>query len=289
MSARILECSTLEYLNDPCPVPSLSQSIAHTLITRSPAHARLQHPQLGGRLRKPTKEMNTGSLIHSLILERGARIKIIDADDYRTKLAKEARDEAFEQGEIPVLRDAFEHVQFAAQAIRKNIAEFGIKLDGEAELKIAWEEEDGYGRPVLCRGMLDLFQRHGDRAIAFDLKTNETSAPSACTRKVMDFGYAIQHAAYTSALSKLYPELAGKIDFVFLFAEIEPPYAVTPARLDGGFRSIGESRWLRAVEIWSRCMRTKTWPAYATEVVTLEAPVWAMAAEAVGPSGESLL
>lgn len=34
------------YFGDPCPVPSLTQSIAKTLIDQSAAHARTEHPRL---------------------------------------------------------------------------------------------------------------------------------------------------------------------------------------------------------------------------------------------------
>jgi len=34
------DMSSEEYLNDPCPAPSLTQSIAKVLIARSPLHAK---------------------------------------------------------------------------------------------------------------------------------------------------------------------------------------------------------------------------------------------------------
>lgn len=90
MTARILNVSEAAYHADPCPSPSLSQSIAHTLITQSPRHARLEHPRLGGQQRASTKAMDEGAILHKLLLGAGADFEMVVADDWRTKAAKES-------------------------------------------------------------------------------------------------------------------------------------------------------------------------------------------------------
>ena len=81
------------YHADPSERPSLSSHLAGILLARSPAHAKLSHPRFGGAFPdKPSDEMNVGSIIHGLLLGGGADIVEIDADNYRTKAAQEARD-----------------------------------------------------------------------------------------------------------------------------------------------------------------------------------------------------
>jgi hypothetical protein len=278
MSARILECSTVEYLNDPLPTPSLSSSLAHTLISRSPLHAFLQHPKLGGRPRRPSHEMDVGSLVHSLLLERGKGVEIIEADDWRKKTAKAAREAARQEGLIPVLRKTYDATFAASTVIRENLRKRGIAFTGRSELVVAWEESSGYG-PVQCRAQIDHVQI--DRGRIIDVKTCDSAKPEACAKHTVDYGYAIQHAAYTRAVGRLHPELLGKLDFIFVFCEVAPPYAVTAARLDGSLREIGDNQWGRAVEMWGHCLRTGKWPAYTAddEIVNLEAPPWVIARE----------
>jgi hypothetical protein len=120
---------------------------------------------------------------------------------------------------------------------------------------------------------------HLERGLVYDLKTVDSAHPSACASKVVNYGYATQRAAYVSGLERIRPELTGRIDYVLLFVEWAPPYAVLPCRLDGIFRQIGEQRWERAINAWARCTRTGRWPTYVDRVVELEAPHWLMARE----------
>ena len=146
-------------------------------------------------------------------------------------------------------------------------------------MPIEWHETDsGTGAPVVCRGMLDHFEV-GAIATVYDLKTTESAAPPACERSAYLYGYDIQAAAYTSAVTKLHPEMAGLVEFVFLFAETTPPYAVYPCRPDGTFRELGERRWQRAVDLWAGCLRTGQWPGYTQHVGLLSAPTWALSQE----------
>jgi hypothetical protein len=91
------------YHADPCPSPSLSSSIANLVINKSLLHAWRVHP------RSPLFEESAlgaaadrGSAAHS-VLFGGRRIEAIDAEDWRTATAREARDAARTKGSIPLL------------------------------------------------------------------------------------------------------------------------------------------------------------------------------------------
>lgn len=272
-SARILDVTPREYFNDPCDVPSLSQSIAHTLVTQSPLHAWTEHPRFGNRRRESTKATDNGSLIHSLLLGRGVDVEIINADNFRTRTAQDQREEAIAAGKLPVLARQFLAIEAAAVAVSRTLASLNIDLTGQSEVAIEWYEQ-GELAPVVCRGMFD--HLIVDQARIIDLKTIRSAHPRMCGRHALEFGYDLQYAAYTSALSKLRPDLAGRVEMHFIFIELEPPYAVTPACLDGMLKEVGHQRWTRAVRTWERCMATDSWPAYADSIVTLEAPAWAV-------------
>jgi hypothetical protein len=268
--ARIVDASVKS------TVPALSPSVAKTLVTKSPAHAYAEHPLLGGVPRESTDSMERGSLIHALVFGEGREIVVVDAKDWKTKAAQEARSAAREAGKLAVLAHKLAEVRETATAITNNLAEAGVILNGASEVKIEWEDEATDGSRVLCRGQLDHIV--GDRII-YDLKIVDSAHPEACSRQAYAYGYDIQGAAYVRALSDLYPENAGRIDFVLLFAEPEPPFAVWPARFSGDMRHLGETRWQRAVDLWATCMAAKLWPGYADEIATLEAPAWALSRE----------
>ena len=268
--ARILNVTEAEYFADPCPMPSLSQSIARVLVTESPRHAWLRHPRLGKQPEEATAALDDGSILHKLLLGKGASVEIIAADSYRGKAAQELRDAATAAGRIPILAARYTELAKAAQLLRQQSAALGFALTGQSEVALEWSEGDD--DPVLCRGRLDhVFL---DRGIIYDVKKTRSANPFYLRRKFVELGYDIQYAAYTRALAKLTPEFEGRVDFVFLFMEIEPPYSVVPVRPDGAFREIGSMRWQRAVEIWRKCLAADAWPSYCDSAITLDAPVW---------------
>lgn len=283
--ARILpDLSAAEYHADPCARPSLSASIATTLVSRSPLHAWNAHPRLGGVRREPTPAMDAGSLLHALLLG-GTELAIIEADDFRTKAAQAERDAAYARGAVPVLARAHDDAQELADCVRDELADLGLGLTGESEVSVEWEEESGAG-PVLCRGRMD--HVWWDRAAILDLKTCQSAHERAVRSHVWEYGYDVQRAAYCSAMRKLRPEMVGREKFTFVFVETLPPGSrrraiVQPVELDGPFREIGERRWRRAVDAWGQCLATDLWPAYAAPrtTVTVEAPGWAIAQEGI--------
>jgi len=231
----------------------------------------------------PTREMDTGNLVHAMLLgpTSGAGrhvVTVIDAKDWRTKAAKTARDEARKKGQTPVLKRQYDQAVVVAEIIEAKMAKRGLLLDGKSELVMTWEEESMLlEAPVACRAMLDHFRLKQRQII--DLKTCDSAHPKACIAHAINYGYLIQHAAYTSAVGQVFPEITGRLDFVFVFAEVEPPYCVTPVRLDGSLRQIGEMNWNRAVEVWGQCLASRKWPEYAEEIITLEAPPWLLSRE----------
>jgi len=281
LRARILDVTPAAYHRDPCKVPSLSQSIAHTLVEHSPLHAYTRHPRLGAQPAESSAAMDAGTLIHKLILGCGKDIAVLPFDEYRTNEAKAARDEAIAAGKLPVKERAFVEATTAANTLSARCRELGFPFTGRSELAIEWRERGtSDGEPVVCRAMLDHVLL--DRGVIYDLKKAANASPKNCEKTFVDRGYDIQYAAYTRALAALRPEFEGRIEFTFLFLELEPPYSVVPARPDGGFRTIGHLRWERAVLRWQECLATGKWPGYCVEPVTLYAPPWVLAAEEQG-------
>jgi len=259
-------------------VPSLSNSLAKVLLDRSPAHAYSAHPRLGGAGREwPAATLATfdrGKLAHKLLLGKGAEIVVVDAEDWKTKAAREARDQARAAGKIPALRAPYDEAVKAAPIICDKLAACGVVLDGESEVQVAWHER--IADPVLCRGMLDhlVFDARKRTATVYDLKTTADAKPESVSRSVVRYGYDTQRAAYSHAIEYLLGLEPAKIDFVFIFAETAPPYAVLPGRLDATLHARGEERWSQAVDVWADCLRTGVWPEYARSIVEIEAPPW---------------
>lgn len=265
-------------------LPGLSSTTAKTIVAQSPLHAWHQHGAYGAKGKTPTKLMDRGNVIHSLVLGKGKAFRVLDFDSWRTDKSKAARDEARAAKLIPILTEDFEDAAKASVEIMKGLVERGIKLDGISEQAIEWTEDSESG-PVVCRGMIDHLRI--DAGQELDLKIVGSADPTSVERSAENMGYAIQSAAYQRALIQLRPELAGRTNFLFLFCEPEPPYAMNICEPDGVFAEIGERRWLRAVEIWGRCIKRNEWPGYGAGINRLSAPPWALAREGYSQDGLS--
>lgn len=275
MPARILDISTEAYDADPCQVPSLSQSIASVLLKQSPLHAWSCHPKLGGIRSKPTAATDDGTVLHKLLLGKGASVEVLNFDNYRTKEAQKKRDEAIEAGRVPYLQAKYDALLEAHTKILANLAALDtpISFTGESEVAGTWEEES-IGGPVQCRCRLD--HVFFDRGVIYDVKKAESAHPKAVGRSMMSYGYHIQDAAYRSFLEHLKPEFAGRVEMVFIFIEIEPPYAVNASVIGGAERNIGAQLWRKAVDLWNYCLKSNRWPGYSNRVGVLQAPPWAL-------------
>lgn len=278
--ARLLPQTPTEYRADSgSGAPWFSYSVAKTLLTESPMHAWYYHPKLGGHVREQTKAMGAGQVVHNILLGKGADIVIVRANDFKTKAAQEARDAAIAAGKTPIIAHKYDEIVAAADAIREKLAAVGVDLAAPHALReqgIEWDEETPDG-PVRCRGMLDYLDL--DTGIILDPKSTNCAHPNKVQRTIHDFAYTLQECAYTSAVEILKPELQGRVDFGFLFMELEAPFPVLPVRTSEAMKELGRMQWARAVRIWQRCLKSNNWPEYSEGWAVIQPSNWVMSQE----------
>ncbi len=257
-----------DYLSDPCERPSLSTSIAKLLISRSPMHAWSAHPRGGNVRSDPTAPMIRGTILDSLLLGGDSELVESPYDEYRTNEAKAWKAATFAKGQIPIKSAEFQQAKRAARGIRERLEQKGIILDGENQLTLVWKEGD-----VWCRGRPDHWKK--EIATIYDLKIVDDASNESVQRKMLDFGYDIQYAAYTRGFAGQIPELEGRLIMKFIFAEPEPPYAVNIKAVDGTMKTLGNWKWETAVKEWGIGLETGHWRGYDDAPVS--APAYAMA------------
>jgi len=276
-----------KYRADPCETPSLSQSIAKILVSQSERHARDAHPRLGGKPFRTTHAMDVGTICHALMLGKPLpEVELIPFDDYKTKLARERRDEAIARGVIPLKNKEYGEqgsLVSSAQIIREKLRHIGIWFEPEhCEVAMFWSKNG-----CQCKARIDNIE--GPKAL--DLKFTECAHPDFIDRQVKSMGYDIQHAAYTEAIRELVSvDSDGQDDFTLLFCETSEPYCITPARLSHEAAMIGKMKWQYAQRRWAECLATNVWREYvepgATHVV--EASTWDMERAVARFGGEPL-
>lgn len=269
MNAHLLSLTAAQYHADPALKPSLSNSIAQILIDQSPAHAWLAHPRLNQNYQpEESSRFDLGSAAHMMLLEKRVDgIVIVDAPDWRTKIAKEQRDAARANGQMPVLRHQFEKMEAMSIAMRQYLDTTelaGILETGSIEQTLMWEEDGAY-----CRCKPDVLS--ADKRILLDYKSTENAEPEAFIRQIARMSYDFQAEFYVRGIE----ELTGvEPTFVFLVQEITAPYACSLISLANSYREIGKAKVSRALALWNKCMRDNSWPAYSTQIHYAEPTPW---------------
>lgn len=268
-----------DYQSDPCPEPSLSKGTLHTLLTKTPQHAYLRHPRLGNQPHEESSRLDYGTAAHSLLFEGGANIVIVDADDWRTKAAKESRDAARADGKIPILARQHEKASVMAGVARKYVRESilgNVLADGKAEQSVFWQEanpEDPLDT-IWCRARPDFLST--DHSIILDYKTTEVTNPAAFCRAMPGLGYDLQEVFYKRGIESV---TGVRPDFYFLVQETEAPYPCYLVQCAPSMQEVAASRMKRGMQLWWDCMHAQKWPGYASTVYHAEAPAWAVMEE----------
>jgi hypothetical protein len=163
-----------------------------------------------------------GSAVHALLLG-GRAIEVVEADDWRTAAARQARDEARAKDRIPILAKEMAGLSAMVDPIRERLS----ALHGGAfltEQTAIWRSFPGGWR----RARIDTVST--DRCLIVDYKTTEALVDaSSCERRIADMGLQMQAAAYVEAVETLHPELQGRVRFIFQWQEQKAPYALSPS------------------------------------------------------------
>lgn len=270
MTAETLNLSASEYHADPADTPSLSSSIAHLLWSKSPAHAWTAHPRLNPDfVREERDRYDLGTVAHALFLEGDANLVVVDAPDWRTRAAKEARDAARAEGKTALLARAVEALNDMSADLRLQLdahaADPPLFQDGKPEQTIVWNEGD-----VVCRARLDWLR--DDFSAIDDYKTTSASAnPESWTRSLYGMGSDVQAAFYIRAVRAL----SGRSPtFRWCVQETTPPYALSVISPGADVLTIGEKKVEYALELWKRCLDSDKWPGYAPDVHLAQLPAW---------------
>lgn len=240
---------------------SLSQSGAKTLL-RSPARFAWERDH--GR--PPKDAFDLGSLAHALVLRSGDnRIRVVDARDWRTKAAQEAKRDAYSHGRIPVHRGDLLAASKIAAAVRRHPLAGAIFATGRPEVTMYWiDDETG----ITCRGRIDWVH---PRALV-DLKTTRYggSDPGAFGRSAASYEYPMQAAHYIDGWAALTGQV---LPFVSVVVEVEPPHLVTVGQYSADDIDAGRERMRYARAEFAARESSGQW-ADDPQIITFPIPAW---------------
>lgn len=232
----------------------LGSTSIKTLAMRTPAHYKHESEH------RVYKDAYTfGSAVHSLALENDtSQFEIVEAANWMTKAAKEAKATALAEGKYPMLpkeyadvvacRDSIMAHPLAAKALTGHIAEQSVFHVGDDGMQVKIRP-DAY-KPGLI----------------VDLKTTVSADPNEFARTAFNLGYFISAAMYTDVWKAVTGEDAG---FLFLLVEKTAPFLVSVVELDAEALDYGRSMVERGKRIYQECTTSDEWPGYPNATIAL--------------------
>jgi hypothetical protein len=267
----IYDALPAEIYHDPrcTPEPSLSSSGAKILLDESPAH--FKYRVLGGNQPR-SSAFDIGNATHLLVLEPeafAARTHLVDADDYRTKEARDAREIARGNGRIPLLRPEAQAVRAMRAALAAHPVAKHAFAAGRAERSYFWRDPE---TGVWLKARLDYEPEH--RRYLADLKTAMSAHPETFRKRVAEYGYHISAAWYLDALERFHGETPNR--FFFVVVEKQPPHVISVVELEPEALDWGRLQARKAIRLFADCLARGDWPGYADRAVSVNLPDWTL-------------
>jgi hypothetical protein len=244
---------------------SLSSSGARLLLNATPAEymQQLNEPP------NPKAQYDVGHCVHKMVLGEGSALVRVDADDWRTKAAKEARGKAWAEGKVPQLKHQIDTAQRMAGKVFEHPVAAKLLERGSAECSGFWHDPDTH---VRLRFRPDWLPDTTGRPLIVDYKTAVSANPRKFAKSAVDWGYHMQAPFYIDGLAAVTG--ADDAAFLFIVQQKEPPHLVSVCQLEPEDIELGRQQNRRAIELYAACRESGHWPGY-DGITTVALPGWA--------------
>lgn len=228
--------------------PALGSTSLKTLALKTPAHYQhdKQHPKF-------SDAFTLGTAAHSLILEDDtSNIVVVEAENWLTKAAKEAKAAALAAGKQPLLTKEIAQVWAMNDSVMTHPVASRYFINHKAEQSVFWEED---GLILKCRPDAWL------PGVIVDLKTTVDANPNEFGKTAFNYGYFMSAAHYIDGVKAATGE---DVKFVFVNVEKTAPYLVSVTEIDDVALDYGRQMLDRAKRIYRECTKSGRWLGYPT-------------------------
>lgn len=251
--------------------PAFSKSGLHLLLDKTPAHYFYQY-RTTSPVRKQSNDKFFGQGLHDFVLEPDLFRKtyvVAPPINKNKKVFKELKSELIGAGKILLDREVMDKIAEMANALYSHPEAKGFfpKVNPEVQVETSYFWTDP-ATGLRCKCRTDM--RIPSTRKAGDLKSCRSASEDDFTWDILNYGYDIQDASYTSGLNTM--EEGEVADFTFVCIEKEPPWCIALWTLPPSYKQRGYSEYRRALSIAAGCEKTATWPGYPTHSRQIKPP-----------------
>ena len=251
--------------------PSLSSSMARAISEACPAKMWWDSYLNPDREREEKAAFDIGKSAHLMFLEPhlfSAQMVVVDADDFRTKAAQIARDDAYAAGKTPLLPKHVEMLGSMRSLLLSDPVAGAAFEDGKGEQTfVARCPETG----VWLKARPDWRPHHGRWLV--DYKTTTDASPEAVSKAIWEHRYFQQAPWYSMVVALVTGEAPPPVWFIF--QEKTAPYLLTVHVIDPIDLLSGDDLNRQAIRTFANCLETQRWPSYSDRPLVTRLPHWA--------------
>ena len=247
------------YHADPCETPSLSAGMINDILL-APAKCYANSPRLNIDWEEPDADsrFSIGSVSHVMFLEPhlfAEKVTVVEADDWRTEAAKQAREEAADAGKTAILAKHMQKVRAARTEFLCNPFTSAAFEGGTFERSVFWRHPV-YG--FWCRARPDFIADNLHHLC--DYKATSNANPLQFGKHAFSLGYHRRAAWYLDGMLAA----TGRRPAHYWFAnqETSAPYLTSICELDAAALEEGRRENARASELFAHCLQTGEWHGY---------------------------
>ena len=253
---------------------ALNASTAWMVVSRSPLHAWTDSPRNPDWQSVNKRTFDVGTAAHHMVLRQDFwrdGIVQIDAESYNTKAARTARDEAYDCGLTPILRDQYGALERMVAALEQHPQASRAFTNGNPERSLIWRDAET-GLLLKCRP--DWIPNVLPSPFP-DFKSTQDANPHTWDRRFcLDHSGLLRAAWYAEGFRNVFE--IDKPTLYYVVQEIAPPYAISirVVEHDSTVMRIGRALMRKAVWTWAQCIDSGKFPSYPL-IGRIEAPQWA--------------
>lgn len=219
----------------------------------------------------PKPQYDFGHVAHGLILGVGLDVVPVDAPDWKTKAAQDARKEAHAAGKVPLLVAEIVKAELMAKRVREHDTAGALLAVGDPEISGYWHDDVN---PVRLRFRTDWLHPGRNRIIAVDYKTTAgNGSPAKFARTCADYGYHQQAAWYLDGLAET--GAGENAAFLFIVQAKEPPHLVSVCEINADDIDRGRRLNRQAINAYADCVANDEWPDYGQGIHQISLPTYA--------------
>lgn len=256
---------------------AISHSDCCILMEQSAAHWRYQRDNPAEINEQAQKVLDIGTATHVAVLEPqlwSERVRILPYDDYKSRQAREARDECRVLDIVPLLDDAAAEVLAMSRAVHEHEIAGPLLMHGHAEVTYAWKDTR-HGIMRKCRPDYVRERSVGMAATdhsAINFKTAISAHPEAIAKAAFRDAW---HSSQSYTVEGMAACGVSVADYLYVVVEKDPPHQVVVYRLPERWIEDGSIFNRKAIQRFADAMTFNRWPGYADTIVDLEFPHYA--------------